>query len=402
MTPDVTTILPIPTQISVLETWDEIEPFRQFWTVQQPHRDADIDFFCFFIEQSNEASRPHVIVLTRGGQTQALLVGRIDQTQPVVKFGYLRMPTPRMRLLTFVHGGLLGSLLDGDAEILVRHVVGWLAAGKADAAMFHCVPIDSPIYRAAASLPSFLWADHVTHPQAHRIRDLSNMTGAFLASLPSRERTYQRQRQRMLFNDFGKKMRIDHFHNIADVDRLMADAEAVARASYQRRLGVGFSATPDTRRWLEFEAKRGGLRGYLLYLDDKPSAFWIGTLSNNVFLSEYLAFNPVHGRYSPGSYLLIKAMEEMCEDPRGADVARIDFGIGDAIYKARLGNQSWLESSVYIYAPTIKGLWVNALRTSASLTTRMARAILEQVKVLSQVKRLWRAHAAAARTPAGD
>lgn len=329
-------------------------------------------------------------------------MGRIDQTQLVVKFGYLRLPTPRMRLLTFVHGGLLGSLLDGDAEILVRRVMGGLAAGKADAAMFHCVPIDSAIYRAAASLPGFLWADHVTNPEAHRIRDLSNIKGAFLASLPSRERTYQRQRQRMLLNDFGKKVRIDHFHNIADIDRLMTDAEAVARASYQRGLGVGFSATPGTRRRLEFEAKRGWLRGYVLYLDDEPSAFWIGTLTNNVFLSAYLAFNPVHGRYSPGSYLLIKVMEEMCEDLRGAEVARIDFGIGDGIYKARLGNQSWLESSVYIYAPTIKGLWVNALRTFACLATRMAKAILERGKVLSQVKRLWRRHSAAAGTPAGD
>ncbi len=402
MTAEVTTKLPIPAQTSVLETWDEIEPFRQFWTFQQPHRDADIDFFRFFIEQSNEASQPHVIVLTRGGQIQALLVGRIDQTQPVVKFGYLRIPTPRMRLLTFVHGGLLGSLLDGDAEILVRRAMDGLAGGKAEAAMFHYVPIDSPVYRAAASLPSFLWADHATNPQAHRIRDLSNMKGAFLTSLPRRERTYQRQRQRMLLNDFGKKVRIDHFHHIADIDRLMTDAEAVARASYQRGLGVGFSATPDIRRRLEFEAQRGWLRGYILYLDEEPSAFWIGTLSKDVFLSAYLAFNPVHGGYSPGSYLLIKAIEEMCENRRCAQVARIDFGIGDAIYKARLGNKSWLELSVYIYAPSIKGLWVNALRTSAILTTRMTKAILERGKVLSQVKRLWRARAAAGGMPAGD
>jgi hypothetical protein len=69
----------------------------------------------------------------------------------------------------------LGSLLDGDAEILVRSVMGGLAAGKADVAMFHCVPIDSAVYRVAARLPGFLWTDHVTDPQAHRIRDLSNM-----------------------------------------------------------------------------------------------------------------------------------------------------------------------------------------------------------------------------------
>ncbi|MGB6175114.1 MAG: GNAT family N-acetyltransferase [Methylocella sp.] len=101
---------------------------------------------------------------------------------------------------------------------------------------------------------------------------------------------------------------------------------------------MGFSATPDARRRLEFEAKRGWLRCYVLYLDDERSAFWIGTLSINFSLSAYLGFNPAHGRYSPGSHLLIKVIGEMCEDSRRARVACIDFSIGDALHKARFGD----------------------------------------------------------------
>ena len=60
-------------------------------------------------------------------------------------------------------------------------------------------------------------------------------------------------------------------------------------------------------------------------------------------------------------------IEEMREDPCRAQDARIDVGMNDAIYNARLGNQRWLESSVYIYAPAFKGLWVNALGSLCQL-----------------------------------
>lgn len=65
MTADVATKLPIPTQIRVLYAWDKVEPFRQFWTFQQPQRDADID--CFAASLSNRTWARGRTSSSRGG-----------------------------------------------------------------------------------------------------------------------------------------------------------------------------------------------------------------------------------------------------------------------------------------------------------------------------------------------
>lgn len=178
-----------------------------------------------------------------------------------------------------------------------------------------------------------------------------------------------------------------------EVGCLIGDAEAVAKKSYQRGLGTGFSETPIIRARLEFEARMGWLRAYILYLDKRPAAFWIGSLRNGIFLSDYLAFDPAHARYAPGLYLIMKVIEDLCEDSN-AGVQRIDFGIGDAIYKERLGNSEWLESSVYIFAPNVKGVSMNALRSAVGMLDQSAKSFMGMTPLLGRIKQTWRAHMA--------
>ena len=171
----------------------------------------------------------------------------------------------------------------------------------------------------------------------------------------------------------------------------MRDVENVAQRSYQRGLGVGFSETPFVEARLQFEARKGWLRAYILYLDEKPCAFWIGSLRNQVFLSDFLGFDPAYAEYSPGQYLLTKALEETCGGTRDGLVTRIDFGLGDASYKERLSNHCYEEAPVYIFAPRIKAVGVNALRSAAGATNRSAKYLLQAMPWLGNVKRKWRA-----------
>ena len=60
-----------------------------------------------------------------------------------------------------------------------------------------------------------------------------------------------------------------------------------------------------------FLARAGWLRGYVLSLEGTPGAFWIGTLRNGVFVSDYLAFDPAFADYAPGIYLMVKAIETL-------------------------------------------------------------------------------------------
>jgi CelD/BcsL family acetyltransferase involved in cellulose biosynthesis len=130
----------------------------------------------------------------------------------------------------------------------------------------------------------------------------------------------------------------------------------------------------------------------VLYLDQHPCAFWIGSLHNGTFLSDYLAFDPDYAQYVPGTYLTLKVMEKLYEADMGA-VKRVDFGIGDAIYKERLANDHWDESLVYIFAPNPKGVGVNALRSAVGLVDGSARFLMRMTPLLNLVKRTWRTRA---------
>jgi hypothetical protein len=322
-------------------------------------------------------------VLYEDNVPRGLLVGRLDVGRLPIKVGYFSLPVAKMRILQF--GGWLGDISDSNAKLLVGSIVESLTRGEADVACLQRVDSSSPLVRYAKSLPQWCCTDYLNDSQIHRVRELSCGTGAFLTSLSQNERYQQRKRARKIEQNF-RSNKIELFHIPDRIDRLTCDAETIARRSYQRGLGVGFWDTPAIRSRLEFEARRGWLRGYILYLDEKPCAFWIGSLRNQVFLSDYLAFDSAYSKYAPGMYLILKVIEELCN----GKIDRVDFGPGDAPYKERLGNADWQESLMYIFAPTIRATGVNAFRLAVGLVNHAAMSILRKTRLLGSAKRLWR------------
>jgi hypothetical protein len=372
--------MPLSPEIRVLRTREQLKSLRDFWQSCQPCRDADFDFFLFFIDLNPEAQRPHVIVIYEADIPTAILAGRLDVTRIPVRVGYFRFPVPKLRIFNFVYGGWLGDRSEKNAKLLIDSILERLRAGEADAAMLHYADLASPLVHCATNLPSRLCIDHLIEPQNHWIRE-GRVGSGLLAGLPANERYNQRRRAKMRATDF-RDIKIETFQAPDQVDRLMRDAEAVASTSYQRGLGVGFADTPIIRGRLEFEAHNGWLQGHILYLDSKPVALWITSVRNKVAVSDYLAFNPDYTKYAPGMYLMISAIEGL------HDVDRIDFGGGDARYKELFGNKLQRETTVYIFAPTIKSIAVNALRTGAGAAHQSAKRALPH---LAAIKRRWRA-----------
>ncbi len=374
-------------RIRVVRTRSEIESLRAFWSSCNPSRDADIDFFQFILDIYPQVQRPHIVVLYEGGLPTALLVGRLEASRVPVKLGYVALPVPELRVLQIVHGGWLGDISEHNARMLIESIMNSLATGEADAASFHSPDVNSPLVKYARSLPSWWCGDHLINPQAHRLCELPEKAGSFLAGLSKKGRYNQRKRAESIACDFAES-RIERFGSSADLDPLMRDAETVAAKSYQRGLGVGFSETPVIRSRLHFEASKGWLRGYILYFDGQPVALWIGSLRNGVFLSEYVSYDPAYAKYGPGLHLILSILEEL-QASSSRLVRLIDFGIGDATYKELLANLSRQESTVYVFAPRVKPVCINLLRASIGKLNRLAKSLLGR-SWLAGIKRRWR------------
>ncbi|MCZ2147210.1 MAG: GNAT family N-acetyltransferase [Bryobacterales bacterium] len=184
------------------------------------------------------------------------------------------------------------------------------------------------------------------------------------------------------------------YRELADLPRMFHDCEQVARKTYQRGLRVGFADNPQTRARLENAAAQGWLRAYILYLGDRPCAFWIGMLYHTVFVSEYMGYDPEYRQSSPGMVLIMRVLERFCTRAQGDIVAEVDFGLGHAEYKECLCTKYWDESSVCIFSCTGNGFMLKCMRITTKILDACARRVLASFNILPRIKRAWRDHLA--------
>jgi len=374
--------------VEVARSVAEVEQLRPFWRGQPSGRDGDLDFYLNVVLRRPEVGRPHVISLRRDGQPRAILIGRLETKPLAIGLGYFHLPTPRLRTLTFIDGGVLGQISAADGDEIMRNILRSLRTGEADLAVLEHFKVGHRLTECARRMPPRLCIDRLATAHVHYRRTIA-VDAPLLSSLSANERSNQRRREKRLRQDFGE-IRIDCFHGESDLDRLLRDAETVARTSYQRGLGVGFTDTPEMRARLAFEAEKGTLRGHVLYADGKPCAFWIASLYRGVLSNDFMAFDPAYGKYAPGMFLALNVVEEVRQDPAAGTSPSIDFGIGEAEWKTRLANEEGHEASIAIFAPNAKGRLLNIVRTAAGAADIAARALLRRSRLLPQIKRFWR------------
>lgn len=375
-------------QIRVLKSLPELEEIRPFWESWLGNRDSDLDFYLTVLQSNPRILRPHVIVIYRGGRPDAMLVGRIDHREITIRVGYLRI-RPKAKIVFFVYGALRGNASRENCELFVQEIRKPLSEGAADLAYLNFLQPDSHLYRFAKNIPGFLSRDHIGISQKHYTTALPGSAEEFYRNLSSNARWQARSKQKKLTKAFGDKIRIRCFRELRELDSLIHDAELVAKKTYQRGLGVGFADTPEERERLQLKARKGWLRGYVLYLADRPAAFWIGDINQRIFGSDFLGFDPEFEKYSPGMYLILKVIEGFCEG-NGEKASGVDFATGHAQYKEVLSSSVLTETSVYIFAQSFKGLAINVVNTVALATDKALKQVLERTGFLQKVKKAWR------------
>jgi len=376
--------------VRVIRSWAEIEEIRGLWESWHQHPNSDIDFYRTATRSMPSVLRPHILLLYRGGTPRAMLIGRYENGRISLKFGYKSFLETKARLLSFVYRGFLGDTSAENAEVLVREILRSLGRREADAARLSNLPIDSPLYEIARKASGFLSRDHAPKVAGHRRMALPGNADEVYRALSSKTRQTLKWQAKKLVKELGQ-IRVGEFREPAELDQMMRDLEAVASGTYQRGLGVGFVNNADMRERLDMEARKGWLRAFVLYVADKPSAFWVGTVYQGTFFSNFLGYSSQHAKYSPGMFLVMKAIEGLAASQDGQRVHTVDFGLGDARYKATLADKEWQESTMYMFAPTPRGVGVNLfLRTPAAALNHIAEGALKKTGFLPKIKKLWR------------
>jgi len=205
--------------------------------------------------------------------------------------------------------------------------------------------------------------------------------------MPRKDRHEFRRHQKRLAADFPGRVNFRCYRHEHEVDELARGAEKVSAKTYQRALGVGFQPSVEVLDYLLAMARKNGMRGCVLYVDEQPCAYFIGVQSKDSFHANFMGFDPQFGKYSPGLLVLMHSIEHCFEAEHRA--TRIDFGWGDRRYKRAFCNQSRQDGPTYVYARSWTGLKLNFVRSATSFVDHTARKLLAQSASLQKLKRLW-------------
>ncbi len=340
------------------------------------------DYFLAVVGTRPEVIRPHVARLPG----DIVFAGRLEKIPLSVSVGYRTVYSPKVRAITLVHGGVSGVESPEDADTLLEALRGSLSNGDADVLSLPALRVGSPLHTAAIAAPSAL-RGRFRHRSTHWALRLPDSYDEFIKSRSKKTRENVRVYGNRLQRDHGDGLSLRVFRDPAEIDELLAEIETVAALTYQRGLGVAAADTDEDRMLTELALEKGWYRAWVLSLDGRPIAFWSGAGYDRTFHVGTPGYDPAFADYSIGTYVLMRVIEDLIADP-GIDV--LDYGFGESEYKRRFGSESWEEEDVLVFAPTFRGVRINATRTAVLGAATGAKAVAAKTGIAPWLKRRWR------------
>lgn len=374
-----------PVVFRTIHDLHELETLRLIWKSWPGTRESDLDFFSSVVRSRGGGCRPHVIVLIRNKTPDAILVGLRERRKMPFKFGGFPICQREFNVLEFVYGGLRGNASEDNSNALVREVIRSLEAGDGDLALWERLDVQSPLYKCALELPSLALRDHSRCLIDHWwLRHLPKALDALFMSKGGSQRSKLRRKYMSVLNRLAGEVQIRCFRSPADLGPAISDMEEIASKSDKRRLfGVGFFDTPQIRQQMALAAEKGWLRIYILYIQEKPVAFWMGTLYDRCLQGDHVGYDAAWRKFSPGIFLFLNILNEL----RDEDIKTVYVGYGRGQLQQCFGDLRKVESQVQIYAPTMCGLESNLLRTTTHHATECVKILLRRTHCFELARR---------------
>ena len=373
--------------IEIIRNFEELEQIRKFWEKVQWHPFTDIDYFTKFAHAHEGFIEPYVMVLKRGDLPVTLMIGWLQQKSLNLKIGYKTVFKPNVRFLHIEYAGVLGDASHSNSEMLIKHIMNFLAKNEADFAYFKFIKQDAPIFQLAMRMPSFLCRDYHPFINPHWAICMPDCFDDFIARFSPTKRKKMRRQNNLINRRFKDNVVVKCFRAKDDLETAFRDLETIASRTYQRGLMVGYDDSAQTHKEFIFAAERHWLRIYILYLNGVPAAYTTGYVYGKTYVGLAQGYDPAFKDYSPGIFTVLREIESLCCE---GSIEIYDFGYGDAFYKRQFSEKKWNDAEVYVFAPTLKGVQLNFMRSLIAIVDKSIKIVLSHVNMLDWVKKRWR------------
>ena len=367
--------------IRILTNPGDLETISPWWKKWQYRRESHYEYFTGYLLTRPGAVGPYVAADIRNGGPKAIMAGYLSASPISLYVGTIRVFHPTVRLLIVPTGGILGEVDERSMRSFAGEIRRLFSAGDIDMVNLYFVEQDSLI--ECQLFASFRWYSraHYLLETNHRRIVLPDTVEGMLEQVQAKKRKWLAEWRSLLRNN-GNDVRLEVFTG-KDAERCISLAGMASDRSWKR--GKGIDAAKSYRsRYVRWAAEKDRMRGYILYIQGTPAAFWIGSRFGDTFYLDFCDFDPTHRKYSLGHLSLIRVFEDLI---RNTDLRIVDFANDDEPYKKLYGNRTTRERTVLLFAPTPKGYMLSFYYTGTAFLQMAMIAMLKNSKVYERMKK---------------
>ena len=374
--------------IQILRSIEELEKVRSFWEEKRSHPDGDLDLFIKIINSRKDFVCPYILIIYLHKKSVAMMVGLIEKKRIKVNISYKLLFGPKLRIMTIIPERIFGKPNFICSHFIVLELVESLKRKETDLVQLENFNIDSHLFKIAKTKPGFFCHDFFPETKAHWKTILPGNIDELFTNMGSKQKHEIFRKERRIQKEFDRKITFCCYKKKDEITRLCDDIEKVSRNSFLRIFGFGFINNNVYKNFLSISAKRGWLRGYLLYTDEMPCAYYICFIFKETFYFRSSGFDERYKNHSPGVVLLKHVLEDIYKHEE--NIKEIDWGIGDKIFKKHFGNYSSKVGSIYIFPPTFYGFVLNCTKSSLVFIKTHVKIILIKFGWKDKISSYWR------------
>jgi CelD/BcsL family acetyltransferase involved in cellulose biosynthesis len=191
------------------------------------------------------------------------------------------------------------------------------------------------------------------------------------------------------FKEFnGDFLDVREYRAPEEMQPFQALAAGVSSLTYQHRLlRVGLPADAEFLASLIGQARLDRVRGYILFHDDTPVAFAYCYTQGLTLHYHIIGHDPAYNRWSPGTVLLLNMLQSLFA---AQEFEQLDFGPGEAPYKAHFSTSHTLCGDIYCFRRTVPLVFFALLHAGLGALSTGAGLALEKLRLKATVRKLLR------------
>jgi hypothetical protein len=376
--------------IGVSKNLDEIAAIRPLWDQMQKQEssnipDTDYNKYVSIIKSMDGKAEPFIMYLKKDETPLAMVIGRIEVQPLHLRLGYLTLIRPRLKCLTIVYGGIMGKPDESLCHTLISELKSQLKAQQADVIFLHYLKTDTIFYRVLRSMPCY--SCRQVKIDKHWRMAVPDAIDKFYSTRSRGHRHNLRRAISRFEQEYDGDIRYVNYTSEKEVTDFLKTAAHISEKTYQHALKEGLVNDERTRARIKADAAKGWFRGHIAFAGNKPCAFQLGLHYENIYYMINMGYDPAFKSYNPGLVLFLKVLEGLCEDP---SIELVDFYFGDAEYKNRYGTEYWQEANIYMFAPKMYPMFINALQVTTLGMNACLKYIVNKMDLTDRIKRQWR------------